>query len=183
MARTKRQYERLTQAEDIIKDLTFKYKDALWRITPSSIMVLSITNSERSDKNHCLAKVKLMKGVEQAVMELNNIKVRYVIELYGSDWKIWTQAQRQWILFHELMHVHEEGDKLIKHDCEDFKLILDAAGLNWVDDPNLVNMLNNKIDFDLDLRPGLKDSQSNDDPREDEDEKIKEESVVFEPEE
>jgi len=176
MARTKREYERLTQAEDMIRDLATKYKDALWRVIPSSIMVLSITNSDRSEKNHCLAKVKLMKGVEQAVMELNNIKVRYVIELYGSDWSKWTEAQKQWIIFHELMHVHEEGDQLVKHDCEDFKMIIDAAGISWVDNANLPNMLTSDVEFDLELRPGL------DDYKKDEEEANKPD-LVFNPEE
>ena len=137
MARTKRQYARITEAETMIGQLSNAYPDVLWRVRPASVTVMGIDNSKRSEKNSTLAKTKLVKGVEKAIMELNNIKVQYVIELYCDDWTKWSTPQQQWIIFHELLHVHEDGDKLVKHDCEDFNVLLDAAGLNWVSNKSL----------------------------------------------
>lgn len=36
-------------------------------------------------------------------------------------------------LVHELMHIHRDGDKLVRHDIEDFKILVDQFGAYWTD--------------------------------------------------
>ena len=164
MGRTTRVYSRVDEADPIIRGICEKQPEAMWCVRPETIAVMGIDNVERSKKNHVLAKIKPIKGAEKAIFQQNNIPVRYVIECFWSDWNTWNDRQKQWILFHELLHVHPDFEKTIKHDCEDFKLILDKVGVDWWDKKDsLPSLLNDKVDFNLDLRPGLKDLQDEDD--------------------
>jgi len=164
---TEKVYSRVTEAEDIIKKLCEKQPDVLWCVKPEMVAVLGIENKERSDKNNTLAKIKPVKGGEKALLQFNNIPVRYIIEVYWSDWHEWKERKKQWVIFHELLHIHHEIGKTIKHDCEDFRLILDKVGVDWVNSDKLPDLINEKVEFKLDLRPSLGDVEEETDDIED----------------
>jgi len=171
---TEKVYTRVKDAEIIVKKLCEKQPDVLWCVKPDMVAVLGIENKERSEKNKVLAKIKPFKGCEKAILMENNIPVRYVIELYWSDWNDWNQKKRQWIIFHELLHIHSEIGKTVKHDCEDFKIILDKVGVNWTTSDNLPNLIEDNVKFDLGLRPNLEESENDeieDNKEKEEDEK------------
>ena len=163
MGRKARAYSRVDEADQIIADLCESQPDAMGFVRPATIAVMGIDNVERSKKNHVLAKIKAIKGCEKAIFQLNNIPVRYVIELFWSDWHTWTMLQKQWILFHELLHVHPDFEKTIKHDCEDFRIILDRVGVDWVEKKDtLPNLISGEVSFNLELRPGIKEIMGDD---------------------
>jgi predicted metallopeptidase len=164
-------YSRVTEAEEMIKLLCEKQPEVLWCVQPSMVAVLGIENKERSEKNKTLAKIKAVKGCEKAILQLNNVPVRYIIEVWWSDWHTWTPRQKQWLLVHELLHIHHEIGKSIKHDCEDFKIILDKVGVNWIDSQTLPDLLNEEVKFNLELRPSLEESDEIDDLDEEEESK------------
>jgi len=155
MGRKTRVYSRIEDADAIIKGLCDKQPDTMWCVRADTIIVMGIENTERSEKNLTLAKIKTIKGAEKAIFQVHNIPVRYVIELYWSDWNAWSSEQKQWIIFHELLHCHPDFEKTIKHDCEDFKLILDKVGVDWHKSKNLPNLLTDTVKFNLELRPGI----------------------------
>jgi predicted metallopeptidase len=157
MGNTEKTYSRVTEAEEIIKKLCEKQPDVLWCVRPDMVAVLGIENKQRPEKNKVLAKIKPVKGCEKAILQINNIPIRYVIELFYSDWNEWKERKRQWILFHELLHIHSEVGKTIKHDIADFKILVDKAGVNWVDSDKLPDLVNDDVKFDLELRPSLVD--------------------------
>lgn len=160
MARKARVYSKIDEADAIIRGLCEKQPDVLWAVRPQTVIVMSIDNSERSEKNHTLAKIQPIKGAEKAIFQLNNIAVRYVITVYGSDWSSWTNRQKQWILLHELLHCHPDYERTIHHDIEDFKIIIDKAGVEWTNKKDeLPDLLNEEVKFNLDLRPGIKEME------------------------
>jgi len=154
---TEKVYSRVKEAEEMVKQLCEKQPDVLWCVRPQMIAVYGIENKERSEKNTTLAKIKPVKGCEKAVLQDNNIPVRYILEIYWSDWKEWDEKKRQWILLHELLHIHSEVGKTIKHDCEDFKLVLDKVGVNWVNSKDLPNLILEDVKFNLELRPSMEE--------------------------
>lgn len=155
---TEKVYSPVEEAQEVVKGLCKKYPDVLWTINnPEMIAVMGIENKERSEKNRVLAKIKPIKGSEKAIFLLNNIPVRYIIELYWSDFREWNITKKQWIIFHELLHIHYELGKTIRHDCEDFKIILDKVGVNWISSETLPNLLNDDVKFNLELRPSMED--------------------------
>jgi len=157
MAQSEKIYSTIPEAETVIKELCEKYPDELWQVRPDMVSVLAVENKKRPEKSDTLARVVPIKGVEKALMQINNVNTRYVIELYWSDWNEWGQNLRQWIMFHELLHICKDIGKTVKHDCEDFRMIIDKAGVDWVNRKDLPNMLLEKVDFNLDLRPGVSD--------------------------
>ena len=157
MGNTEKTYSRVTEAEEIIKKLCEKQPDVLWCVKPDMVAVLGIENKQRPEKNKVLAKIKPVKGCEKAILQINNIPIRYVIEIFYSDWNEWKERKRQWILFHELLHIHSEIGKTIKHDIADFKILVDKAGVNWLESDKLPDLVNDDVKFDLELRPSLVD--------------------------
>jgi len=157
MGRTANVWERVKEAEEIIKKLCEKHPDVLWAVKPENIVVMAIVSKEKSEKNNVLARIRLIKGSERAVLIDNGIPVRHIIEIYGSDWSEWKEKKRQWVLLHELLHVHAEIEKMVKHDLECFKILVKTGGVNWAvsDEKDLPNLLTDDVKFDLALRPGM----------------------------
>jgi len=155
MANTEKVYSRVTDAEEMIKKICQKQPDVLWCVRPEMVAVYGVENKERPETCNVEAKIKPVKGVEKAVLQDNNIPIRYIINLYWSDWREWKETKRQWVLFHELLHIHHEIGKTVKHDCEDFRIILDKIGVHGYDADNLPNLVDGDVKFNLDLRPSL----------------------------
>ena len=175
MGNTEKQYSRVKEAEEIIKNLCAKQPEVLWCVRPENVAVLGIENKERPEKNTTLAKIKPVKGCEKAILQDNNIPIRYCIEIFWSDFNTWTEKQKQWILLHELLHIHHEVGKSIKHDCEDWRIILSKVGVEWWKKEDLPDLLNDDVKFDLNLRPSLKDIDEDGEREEDDDGEEKEE--------
>lgn len=173
MANTEKVYSRVTEAEEIIRKLCEKQPEVLWTVRPENIVVEGIENKERSEKNKTLAKIRPIKGSEKAILQQNNIPIRYVIEIYWSDFNNWNVRQKQWILFHELLHIHSEISKIIKHDLEDFVVLVDKVGVNWVNSENLPDLVNDDVKFNLALRPKIEEAEETDDIDDDEENKTK----------
>ena len=164
MGRKPNVYSKIEAADDMIKKLCEKQAKVLWTVTPSQVIVLGIDNKERSKKNRTLAKIRPVKGTEKAIYQVNNIPIRYIIECYWMDWNVWHDKVRKAILFHELMHVHPEGERTVKHDLEDFKIIIDALGVDWTkNDADLPDLANDDVSFNLALLPSIDDEETEED--------------------
>jgi hypothetical protein len=56
------------------------------------------------------------------------------------------------------LHISEDQGKLLKYDCFDFKILLDAFGVNWEKRDDLPSIIDGDVKFDLTLRPGIDDA-------------------------
>jgi len=155
MGQQEKVYEEVTDAKEMITALCKQYPDILWAIRPQIVTVLGIANKSRPEKREILATCRPITGVYKSLMMLNNIHTRYVIEVYWSDWNDWSMPKKYALLFHELLHVDYEIGKTIKYDVEDFRLMVDKLGVDWFDDPDLPNLINEKVEFDLSKRPNI----------------------------
>jgi len=155
MSQTEKLYEVITEAEEIVKQLKEQYPDELWAIRPEIITVLGVTNKDRPKNSKKLASVRSIKGTTKALMVLNRVNTRYIIELYCTDWNTWSKAQKESVIFHELLHPDYEVGKIVKHDVEDFQIMIDKLGCNWFGNKDLPSLLETKVDFDLSLRPNV----------------------------
>ena len=168
MSREPRTFSRMSEAESIIKRLVEKYPDVLWAVNPSTIAVMGVDNSERSEKaikkSPVYSKLRVIKGSEKALFQENNVHILYVIELYWSDWHNWNDALRQAVLMSQLLEITPEEESRNRPDCVGFKVFLDALGVNWDGEQgvNIPNLLTGDVKFNLDLRPGLNVDESDD---------------------
>lgn len=165
-------YSRVMEAEEMIAKLCEKQPKLLWRVRPQTVQVWGVENKERADGNKTLAKIKAVKGVEKAIMQDANLSVRYHLDIYWSDWKQWKENQKQGILIHELLHIHEEPGKLIKHDIEDFRILLDKTGVKDDSYENFPDVFINDVEFDMNLLPKTEEIE------EEEKDEIDEEEIV-----
>jgi len=157
MSQSEKIYEKIPEANEIIEELVDNYPDELWAIRPHMIEVLGVSNKERPKSSKTLASVRPLKGATKALMQINNVNTRYLMELYWSDWNAWSKSQKVAVIFHELLHIDSEVGKTVKHDVEDFRIMVDKLGVDWFNDSALPNLLSNKIEFNLNLRPNLPD--------------------------
>ena len=155
MAQQEKVYVEVTEAKDIIEKLCEKYPDELWAVRPKTIITLGVENKKRPESSTKLASVTPLKSATKALMMINNVNARYVIELFWNDWNEWNNAQKIAVIFHELIHIDHEVGKTVKHDVEDFRMIVDKLGVDWFNDKDLPNLLVEKVDFDLSMRPNV----------------------------
>lgn len=155
MSQKEKLYEEVVEAKDMIKSLCEKYPEELWAVLPNNVIVLGISNKERPEKSTKLATCNPIKGVNKALMQLNNIGIRYVIELHWSDWNKWSTNQKLALLFHELMHIDSEVGKTVRHDLEDFRMMVDKLGVDWFNSETLPSLLDSKVAFNISMRPNI----------------------------
>lgn len=70
--------------------------------------------------------------------------VKFIITIYEPCVCSMNDAQLHLLMLHELMHIDEDFEKLVKHDLEDFKVIIAKYGANWDIDNNLPDILENE---------------------------------------
>jgi len=162
MSQVEKVHSRVEEAEEIIAQLCEEYPEALWAVNQNLIAVLGVENKERPKNSKKLATIRPVKGINKSLMILNGIPIRYVVEVYWDDYNAWNMAQKSAIMFHELLHIGDEIGKLVKHDLMDFRIMVDKLGVDWHKDPNLPNLLNKHIDFDLSFRPNVNIENIND---------------------
>lgn len=56
---------------------------------------------------------------------------RFAIVFYRQHMDWMSDRQQAILMWHELKHIPEKGDKLVQHDVQDFHTILREAGLYW----------------------------------------------------
>ena len=164
MAQKEKVYSQVTDAEDIVKNLCKQYPEELWTVRPETIAVLGVENKKRGKKSTTLARIIPVKGAEKAVFQSFSVPVRYIIELYWNDWNEWCMAVKEWIIYHELLHVAPDFGKTVKHDSEDFRMVLDVVGVDWTKKGDSLPRLldGDKVKFNLDLRPSLAEAEEGD---------------------
>ena len=128
-----------------------KYPDILWAVgDPNTVQCYGIDNKEKPESSNVLAKIRPVSGVFKAILEKHNINLKYIIEVYWSDYREWSLYKKQWVLFHECIHICDpESKKMRKHNIEDFSLIIDKIGISQYNSDSLVNLLGDKpVEFD-----------------------------------
>ena len=84
MAQNPKSYTRVPEAEELIKELCKKYPDVLWCVKPENITVLGVENKKRGKATKDLARIKVINGVQRAILKINDINIKYCLELLFS---------------------------------------------------------------------------------------------------
>lgn len=73
---------------------------------------------------------------------------KFIITFYENNIKAMNDAQRHMLVYHELLHIDADFNKIRKHDVEDFRELVSKYGVNWDIDPNLPDILTNDVGSD-----------------------------------
>ena len=136
-------YVVLHEAEDLAEQLCRKYPEELCEVEVETVGIVAIEGKDRPEKSRKMANIKTIK----APVSLYTGGKTNIIEFYMSDWEEWTTAQRHIVLFHELYHIGDTGQR--KHDLEDFTIIVRKFGVDYFANPDLPDILNEDVKWSI----------------------------------
>lgn len=119
------------EAKKIVEELIEKFPAHFSGIDPMHINCVMCTGSRSAS---VLAKIYIIPDRFRCA---TGSPYRYVIEVYDNNWHDLDDAQKRAVIFHELMHIDPSLDppKLVKHDVQDFRVLLETWGINYVENP------------------------------------------------
>lgn len=121
-----------SQYKDIADKIVAKYGTAFSQIDTDQILFLN--EDEKSPKKYADIGV-----VRSPYTFITNYK--FILTVYEPNIIGMTPAQINLLIMHELLHIDDDFEGLLKHDIQDFKFIVATYGVNWDTDPNLPDIL------------------------------------------
>lgn len=115
------------QIIEYVRFLKANYPSELGHIQPDNIIYVGFSKKRSSAQ----AWIQPIKGVTTLFRN-----EAYVLAVWIENWEIRSEAERSYIIMHELLHIPEYGfqegtkeyKKLAKHDLEDWKILVDKFG-------------------------------------------------------
>ena len=121
-----------SQYRDIASKIVDRYNVAFGHIDVDSILFL--TEDSKAPKKY--ADIQLVKAPYTFITNY-----KFIMTVYEPKVIAMNDAQRNLLVMHELMHISDDFDKLVKHDLEDFSSLIATYGLNWDTNPNVKDPL------------------------------------------
>ena len=124
---------------DIAEQIITKYNTAFGHIDVNSILFLS--EDSKSPKKY--ADIQLVKSPYTFITNY-----KFIMTVYEPKVIAMNDAQKNILIMHELMHINDDFDGLVKHDLEDFSSLISIYGIAWDTDPNVKDPLSEDIDIE-----------------------------------
>lgn len=121
-----------TKYRDIAEAIVNRYSVAFGHIDVDSILFLS--EDSKAPKKYASIQI-----VKEPYTFITNYK--FIMTVYEPNTIAMNDAQLNILIMHELMHVNDDFDGLVKHNLEDFSEIVSVYGLGWDTNPNVVDPL------------------------------------------
>ena len=138
-------YENCDDMHNMVIALKGKHPEAFFMVDPTVVKCLLITNRPQK-KGEKLAKIQAIRGINK---ELTHY--RYVLVIKADLWDNISEKERAFIVSHELMHIHIDGDgKLADHDIQCFKGLLRISNPDFkypLEDPEMPNLLKEDVNI------------------------------------
>jgi hypothetical protein len=130
------------EAHAIVTSLCSMYPNHLGHVDPKTIGCVAIVNKDKKEGQED----SKIRGIRQP--DSLFCTVQYVVVFYQSTWENYNPAQRAMMLFKNLIRIPENEDgpdgSLLKHDLQDFKILVQAFGVDYMDNPELPDISANK---------------------------------------
>lgn len=107
---------------EIAEKIIDKFNEAFSMVDTNQILFLSET--EKSP-----AKYADIRAIKPPYTFITNYK--FIITFYEPKLIAFTSAQKEILVLHELRHINDDFDGLVKHNVEDFSDILAKYGVDW----------------------------------------------------
>lgn len=134
-------YERLDEAESIMKKLVEKYPTKFSNVDCITVSWWSITNKEKPKSCRTIAKIMGLKPPVSLITDQ-----RYIVVVYNSDWTQFNPAQKAIVVAHEISHIEGDGS-LSKHDLEDFSSLIKKFGVGYINNTELPNIVEEDVQW------------------------------------
>lgn len=119
--------------------------------------VLFLRETEKSPKKY--ADIRKVVAPYTFMTEL-----KFIITFYEAPMLGLNDAQKVMVVYHELLHIDVDFNKLKKHNVEDFRELVSIYGVNWAIDPNLPNILEDDEDAPATATVSMSTEQDEEEP-------------------
>ncbi|MFW5890604.1 MAG: hypothetical protein ACOCUI_00115 [bacterium] len=145
MAQVSPVYEEENEMHEIVTKLREKYYDLFYAVDPSDIKGYLITNKPRPDTKPAEVTIKGASGVFAYVNPF-----RYVLVAYADDWCNWSITRKAINIAKAIKRISPDGHgKLEKFDEVNHRSFLLTFGIGYEEDPDLVNILEEDVDWKI----------------------------------
>ena len=119
--------------KDVAEKLIKKYPKAFEHIDVDKILFLRDTKKRPKNKFADIRKV----GYPYNFFTEH----KFIMTFYENNMEPLAKEPTNMVVFHELMHISYDFEKLVKHNVQDFDVIVDKYGSNWAFQQNLPDIL------------------------------------------
>lgn len=143
MAQTKPEYATVNDFRKMAIELCKKFPDKLDGIDPSLITCVAVTNKDPKDGDKDKYEIKPV----PYPLRLDNPFDFYVI-VNLKVWESFNEALRAALVMKALSRISKEGDgKVVPYNLNDNEELVKTFGVGYLDNPNIPNLLKDKIDW------------------------------------
>ena len=141
MAQVEAEYEEIEDFYDIADQLIDKYPEEFGHVDLSRLAAVMVTNKDR--KNNTLYRIKTYPPPLSMYASKH-----YIAIFYSSDWESWNDKSKAAMVSNILFSIDPEGNgKLVQMDYKDHGVMLRTLGVDYLEDPSLPDILNQKIEW------------------------------------
>jgi hypothetical protein len=135
------QYQQNPQLQTIARRLIRKYPEHFGHLDADRMLFLmEITGSDNKNIADCRRVTQPWRDLLYSL----GVDADWMITFYSVHCEGKGKAFLAAVMFHEMLHCGEDG-KVVKHDVQDFHLVLHHLGLNWQRDAELPDITRRKI--------------------------------------
>jgi len=124
-------FEQMPELKDVVVSLKNAFPEKLEHIDEDRILYANFSKKESRTKG------KIGRVPPRYSIFLKNYD--YLLEVHKESWLLFGNAERLYVILHELCHIPDGGfdseqksyRKVIKHDLEDFKMLVREYGVDW----------------------------------------------------
>lgn len=114
--------------QDYVIALKAQYRTDLTHIEPENLIYVGFSKK----KSSCVANIRPVKDMWSLFH-----KEVYILAIHIESWESLSEQEKMYTIFHELLHIPEFGfdnadkeyKKLLKHDVQDFSVLLSRFGV------------------------------------------------------
>lgn len=121
-----------TKYRDIAEELVNRYSVTFGHIDVDSILFLS--EDSKAPKKY--ASIQLVKAPYTFITNY-----KFIMTVYEPNVIAMNDAQLNVLIMHELMHISEDFDGLVKHNLEEFSELVSVYGIDWDTNQNVKDPL------------------------------------------
>ena len=130
--RRQQPWEKRDELKEYVYTLKKLYPLDLDHIQPENLLYVGFSKKRSS----CAANIRNITGVWSLFKN-----EAYILAIHIETWESLSEHERLYVIFHELLHIPEYGfiegekeyKKLVRHDLQDFKLLVAKFGV-WKED-------------------------------------------------
>lgn len=143
MAKIKPEYEELAEFNEIAEKLISLYPNVFPDVDAKQIAAVQVINKSRPEKKSQVWDLKPI--VPPVTLFCSKL---YFITVYSSDWEAFSEKHKAAVVADVLLTISPEGEgKTVPFDKKDHSIILRTLGIDYMDNGDIPDLLQGKVDW------------------------------------